>query len=54
MKNIRCIENGEFSQRKLTSNKRKVFNAETEIKNKKKKTSKYSTKTAIENAEYPG
>lgn len=35
MKNICCIENGELSKRKLTSNKRKVFNAEREIKKKK-------------------
>jgi len=31
MKNIRCIEISELSQLKLTSNKRKVLNVETEI-----------------------
>jgi len=31
MKNIRCIEISELSQLILTSNKRKVLNAETEI-----------------------
>jgi hypothetical protein len=37
MKNFRCIVNGEVSQHKVTSNKRKVYNEVTEIKKKKNK-----------------